>query len=70
MIRVPLIPDITDTEDNLRKISAIAGDSPVELLSYNNLAPAKYSMVGMEYTLKNKSNNPVDLSIFENAKLS
>lgn len=70
IVRVPLIPDITDTEDNLRRISDIAGDSPVELLGYNNLAPAKYSMVGMNYTLENKSNNPIDLSIFKNAKLS
>ena len=67
MVRVPLIPDITDTEENLRAISQIAGDSPVELLKYNTFAGAKYSMLGMEYTLTKDTNNPVDLSIFRNA---
>lgn len=70
IIRIPLIPDITDTEENLKKISDIIGDSPAELLSYNSLAPAKYAMVGMEYTLENKKNNKVDLNIFKCAKLS
>ena len=70
IIRVPLIPDITDTEENLIGISRIIGNSPAELLSYNNLAPVKYAMVGMEYALENKSNREIDLSIFENAKLS
>ena len=70
VIRVPLIPDITDTTQNLRRISDIAGDSYVELLRYNKLAGAKYKQVGMEYTLSDNDNNPVDISIFKNAKLS
>lgn len=70
IIRIPLIPDITDTEDNLKKISEIIGDSPCELLGYNKFAGAKYSMLGMEYALSEKENNKIDLGIFKNAKLS
>ncbi len=51
LFRIPLIPGITDTEENLRAIAGIAGDSPVELLQYNAFAPAKYHMLNMEYQL-------------------
>jgi len=70
IIRVPLIPDITDTEENLKGISKIVKDSPVELLSYNTLAGAKYKMLGMEYSLGAEKNHKPDLGIFENAILS
>ena len=50
-IRVPLIPGITDTAENLDAISAFVGDSPVELLPYNTMAGAKYPSVGREYGL-------------------
>ncbi len=51
LIRTPLIPDITDTEDNLKKIKEIIGDSPWEQIPYNQMAGAKYKMLGMEYKL-------------------
>jgi len=51
VIRVPLIPWITDTRENLTAISAISGDSKVELLPYNNLAGSKYNTAGREYIL-------------------
>lgn len=51
LIRTPLIPNITDTEQNLDAIKNIIGDSPHELLQYNEFAPAKYSMLGMEYPI-------------------
>lgn len=70
LIRVPLIPDITDTMENLRAVSEIVKDSPVELLGYNSFAGAKYEGVGRVYTLPNKKNNEIDLSIFQNARLS
>lgn len=54
LIRTPLIPHITDTEENLSAIDKIIGSSPHELLSYNNLASAKYSMLGMEFPLHNE----------------
>ena len=51
VIRVPLIPGITDTDENLAAIGEFIGDSPAELLPYNALAGAKYSSVGKTYTL-------------------
>ncbi len=47
--RTPLIPGITDTEENLRALKEIAGDSPYELLPYNTLAGAKYPMLDMPF---------------------
>ena len=49
VFRVPLIPGITDTEENLDALRQIAGDSPHELLPYNTLAGAKYPMLGIEF---------------------
>ena len=69
LFRVPLIPDITDTADNLRAIAEIVGDSPAELLPYNPFAGAKYEGVGREFTLTAKENRAVDLSVFANAKI-
>ncbi len=51
VFRVPLIPGITDTEENLRAISSFAEDAPVELLPYNVMAGAKYASVSREYGL-------------------
>lgn len=71
IFRIPLIPAITDTRENLAALSAIAGDSPVELLSYNALAPAKYAGVGRTYPdfIDPSAANPPDLSLFVNATL-
>ena len=70
-VRVPLIPDITDTKENLSAIAKIAGNSQVELLPYNALAGAKYASVGMTFTDKitKKENNSVALSMFANCKM-
>ena len=71
LFRTPLIPAITDTEENLRAISQFIGDDPIELLPYNNLAPAKYAAVGRSFSNEiapDKKNTP-DLSIFKNAIL-
>ena len=51
IIRTPLIPGITDTEINLRKIKELIGDSKWEQLPYNNLAAAKYKMLGTTFNL-------------------
>ncbi len=51
-VRVPLIPTVTDTEDNLGAIAAILrahGVTRVELLPYNTFAGGKYHLVGREY---------------------
>jgi pyruvate formate lyase activating enzyme len=56
VIRVPLIPTITDTDDNLIAIAEKAQSLPgllrVDLLPYNRLAGAKYPLLGMEYPLR------------------
>lgn len=70
VFRVPLIPGITDTEENLQAISRIVGSCRTELLPYNPMAGAKYPMVGMEYSLSGEENRPEDFTkYFENAVL-
>jgi len=71
VFRTPLIPGITDTEENLRAISAFVGEDRLELLPYNTLAAAKYAAVHRTFTLEidaSKGSLP-DLSIFKNAVL-
>ncbi len=57
VLRVPLIPTVTDTEENLTAISAIAEGHRVELLRYNAMAGAKYAMLGYEFPLQIKKEN-------------
>ena len=66
-IRVPLIPSITDTQNNLNNIAGIVNNlknaDEVHLLTYNSLAGGKYKPVGMEYQLdssilSNRNPNP------------
>ena len=47
--RTPLIPNITDAEENLAAIRAFVGGDSWEQLPYNTLAPAKYANVGRAY---------------------
>ena len=49
VIRTPLIPNITDTNENITSIKAIIGDLPHELLPYNALAGAKYELLNMTF---------------------
>ena len=51
VIRTPLIPNITDTKENLAEIKNIIGDSVWEQLPYNVATGAKYKMLGMSYEL-------------------
>lgn len=67
VVRVPLIPGITDTPENLKGIAEIVGEDRVEVMRYNSLAGAKYSMVGREFTLPDLKSSEVDLSVFKNA---
>ena len=69
IIRIPLIPGITDTEKNLRAAAQIAGGSHVQLLRYNKAAGAKYPAVGRVFRLEEKPAQHVDISIFEKAEL-
>ncbi len=51
IIRTPMIPNITDTKENLERIQTIIGDSEWEKIPYNTMAGAKYKMLGMHYPL-------------------
>ncbi len=54
-VRVPLIPGITDTEENLRGIFSFmrsVGLSSVALLPYNSSAAAKYEWLGLTYDVQ------------------
>ena len=52
LLRTPLIPGITDTQDNLDALSYIVGNDPWEKLEYNILTPAKYQRLGLNYSLE------------------
>ena len=52
-IRVPLIPSVNDTPENMEATASLLEDASqlekVELMRYNKAAGAKYSGVGMKY---------------------
>lgn len=54
--RTPLIPGITDTQENLAAVCTFVGNSPWEQLPYNNLAGAKYPLLDMQYPYEKGSN--------------
>ena len=53
VVRIPLVPSVNDTIENMYAVRDLLADASnlkrVELLRYNKVAGAKYSMVGMEY---------------------
>ncbi len=49
VIRTPLIPGITDTEENLEAIKKLVDGLAHELLPYNQMAGAKYKFFNMKY---------------------
>ena len=73
VIRVPLVPGVTDTVENLAAIAGMIKGMPgmlrVDLLPYNRAAGAKYHAAGMKFKPGYDENNPVnvDAGIFENA---
>jgi len=56
VIRVPLIPEYNNSDENLRAlaetVSRIAPNAPVEFLPYHRYGANKYPMVGMRYQLE------------------
>lgn len=53
VIRTPLIPEVTDTEENITDIATVLkenGINYIEVLPYNKMAGAKYKMVMREFT--------------------
>lgn len=52
VIRIPLIPEVTDTEENLTELAKILKKGEIdyaELLPYNKMAGSKYKMLGRVY---------------------
>ena len=77
-VRVPLIPGITDTEENLEAIASFVSELPthpaVNLLPYHNYGENKYEMLGWEYKmhgLKRQSKEQLDgfVELFANHNL-
>lgn len=54
VVRIPLIPGVTDTEKNITEIAMLLHDAKalqyVELLPYNSMAGAKYEWLSLHYT--------------------
>lgn len=71
LVRVPLIPRYTATEENLRAIAALVHDIdpavPVELMNFNPLAAAKYRRMGMpnEFADVTSAYSPAEVSAFQ-----
>ncbi|HLO29078.1 MAG TPA: radical SAM protein [Anaerolineales bacterium] len=65
VIRVPLVPGVTDTRENLSAIARTAQTLPgllqVNLLPYNQAAGAKYKPLGMEFTPTYDEASPVNI---------
>lgn len=53
-IRTPLIPNITDTKENLNAIKLLIGNLKHELIPYNTFASIKYKDLGITYPLDKK----------------
>ncbi len=70
VIRIPLIPGVTDTSENLGRIAHIIKNLPglleVNLLPYNRAAGAKYQPLGRKFELDISNTEPVriDTSAF------
>ncbi|MEJ2459905.1 MAG: radical SAM protein, partial [Novosphingobium sp.] len=75
LIRVPLVPGVTDTEQNLRAIARHVRELPgrprVELLPYNRAAGGKYAACDMEWNPDFDESVPcrTDLSPFHELEL-
>ena len=54
-VRIPLIPGVNDTEENLREsaelLTSLSNVTGVELMGYHDIAAAKYEALGMLYQL-------------------
>jgi pyruvate formate lyase activating enzyme len=66
VVRVPLVPGATDTDENLssiaRTVRGLPGLLHVELLPYNRAAGAKYEYVGMEFKPDYDEKHPVNIN--------
>jgi pyruvate formate lyase activating enzyme len=68
LVRIPLIPGITDTKENIKNISSFVNnvnkEIPIELMNYNPLAENKYRLMHKNYDvfkgMKPLSENELD----------
>lgn len=63
VVRIPVIPGINDSKENLRKTADYAAAlsiSLIELLPYHNLGEVKYGQLGREYKLSETKKPPAD----------
>jgi pyruvate formate lyase activating enzyme len=71
VIRVPLVPGVTDTDANLegiaKTIRVLPGLQRVDLLPYNRAAGAKYEYLGMQFLPDYNEEGPLNINtkIFE-----
>jgi pyruvate formate lyase activating enzyme len=61
IIRIPLIPEITDTKKNIKEISEFLGtfqnNYQIDLIPYHFIAEDKYRRIKMDYKLKGAREN-------------
>ena len=59
VIRVPVIPGVNDSEEDLgatgRFVASLDSSLHIDLLPYHRFGERKYEMLGMEYALKDIS---------------
>jgi pyruvate formate lyase activating enzyme len=73
VVRVPLVPGVTDIDQNLasivKTVRGMSGLQRVELLPYNKAAGAKYEYVGMEFKPEYDQTTELNLNtaLFEQA---
>lgn len=68
LVRTPLIPGYTATEDNIRAIArylhTTAPDVPYELLNFNPLCRSKYAALEQDYPVSGGALTPAELAQF------
>lgn len=74
VVRVPLIPGVTDTNENLTQIADIVEKSNaqrVELLPYNKMAGSKYKLVGLDFNpmYDEKKDLNINIKIFNDRNI-
>ena len=66
VIRVPLVPGVTDTDENLasvaRLVRGLSGMVQVDLLPYNRAAGSKYQFAGMEFKPDYDETRPLNIN--------
>jgi len=66
VVRVPLVPGVTDTDENLsaiaRAVRELSGLVRVDLLPYNQAAGSKYQYAGMEFKPDYDETRPLNIN--------